>query len=355
MIDLRHVSKTFQTKNKKIQAVKDVSLSIVKGDIYGIIGYSGAGKSTLVRCINLLERPTSGQVLVGGVDLMKISSKELRQERKKIGMIFQHFNLFASRSVYENIAYPLKGRGLSKEDEAKKIGYLLKLVGLEDRGSAYPSELSGGQKQRVAIARALATDPEVLLCDEATSALDPKTTKSILKLLKDLNNKLGLTIVIITHEMGVIKEICNKVSIMEDGEVIESGTTVKIFSEPSRDVTREFLDTDSNRNKILEILKMDKNIFDIRAGDVLARVAYLGDSTGEALISKISNNYKLEASILYGNLEILGQTPVGEMILLFKGEENKIQLAIDYLREKGLIVEVLEHGRDTREVYTKCN
>ena len=355
MIELIDVSKTFITKNKKIDAVRNVSLNVDKGDIYGIIGYSGAGKSTLVRCINLLERPTKGKVVVNGVDLTSISDKNLREERKKIGMIFQHFNLFASRNIYENVAYPLKGRNLSKEEEKKKVLDLLELVGLKDRERAYPSELSGGQKQRVAIARALANDPEVLLCDEATSALDPKTTKSILSLLKDLNRKLDLTIVLITHEMAVIKEICDKVSIMEDGEIIESGTTVKIFSQPSKDVTREFLDMDSNRKKILEILKLEDNIFDIKAGDVLARVAYVGNRTGEALISQVSRSYNLDASILYGNLEILSQTPVGELIILFKGEGEDIQSAIDHFRTKGLIVEVLDHGRDTREVYTKCS
>ena len=355
MIELVDVSKTFETKEKKIDAVKNVSLKIDKGDIYGIIGYSGAGKSTLVRCINLLERPTKGKVIVNNVELTKITEKELREERKNIGMIFQHFNLFNSRNVFENVAYPLKGRNLTREEEEKKVLELLELVGLKDRNKAYPSELSGGQKQRVAIARALANDPEVLLCDEATSALDPKTTKSILNLLKDLNRKLDLTIVLITHEMAVIKEICDKVSIMENGEIIESGSTVKIFSKPNKDVTREFLDMDSNRKKILEILKLEDNIFNIEAGDVLARVAYLGDSTGEALISQVSRNFDLDASILYGNLEILSHTPVGELILLFKGKDENIQSAIDYFREKGLIVEVLEHGRDTGKIYTKCS
>lgn len=348
MISLENISKTFNTKNKRIDAVKDVSLEIERGDIYGIIGYSGAGKSTLVRCINLLERPTSGRVVVNGKDLTSMSEKDLREERKKIGMIFQHFNLFNSRNVYENVAYPLKSTGLTKEEEKEKVLDLIELVGLKGREHAYPSELSGGQKQRVAIARSLANDPEVLLCDEATSALDPKTTKSILNLLKSLNKEFNLTIVLITHEMAVIKEICDKLSIMENGEIIETGSTVKIFSEPSKEVTREFLDMDSNRKKILEILELEENIFGIAKGDVLARVAYLGDRTGEALISQVSREYGLDASILYGNLEILSRTPVGELIILFKGEEENIQNAIDHFREKGLIVEVLDHARDTR-------
>ena len=355
LIEIINVSKEFDLGKDKIEAVKNVSIKINKGEIYGIIGYSGAGKSTLIRCINLLERPTSGRVLFKGEDLTILKEKELRARRKKIGMIFQHFNLFNSRTVYQNVAYPLKASKLSKEEKDKKVLELLELVGLEDKAKAYPSQLSGGQKQRVAIARALANDPEILLCDEATSALDPRTTKSILTLLKELKEKLGLTIILITHEMAVIKEICDRVSVMEDGQVIEEGTTVTIFSEPSKETTREFLDTSSNRTKIYEILKLEKNIFNIQAGDVLARVAYVGDATGEALISQVSRKFNLNASILYGSLEILGHTPVGELIILFSGDGENIQEAVSYFRKKGLIVEVIDHGRDTSEVYTKCS
>ena len=216
MIYLKNICKTFIDDNKKeVHAVNDVSLTINDGDIFGIIGFSGAGKSTLVRCINLLERPTSGTVEVDGKDLTKLSEKELRESRKKIGMIFQHFNLFPSRTIFGNVAFPLQGSGLSKEEIAAKVRNLLELVGISEKENAYPSQLSGGQKQRVAIARALANDPDILLCDEATSALDPQTTKAILDLLKDLNKKLGITIVVITHEMAVVKEICNKVAVME--------------------------------------------------------------------------------------------------------------------------------------------
>ena len=218
MIYLKNICKTFIDDNKKeVHAVNDVSLTINDGDIFGIIGFSGAGKSTLVRCINLLERPTSGTVEVDGKDLTKLSEKELRESRKKIGMIFQHFNLFPSRTIFGNVAFPLQGSGLSKEEIAAKVRNLLELVGISEKENAYPSQLSGGQKQRVAIARALANDPDILLCDEATSALDPQTTKAILDLLKDLNKKLGITIVVITHEMAVVKEICNKVAVMEKG------------------------------------------------------------------------------------------------------------------------------------------
>ena len=355
MIEIINVSKIFDDGKTKVKAVKSVNLKVNKGEIYGIIGYSGAGKSTLISCMNLLERPTEGKVLFKGEDLTVLKEKELRVSRKKIGMIFQQFNLLQSRNVYQNIAYPLKGSNLSKEDERKKVLELLELVGLEDKETAYPSQLSGGQKQRVGIARALANDPEVLLCDEATSALDPKTTKSILALLKELRSKLNLTIILITHEMAVIKEICDRVSVMEDGEIIEEGTIVKVFSEPTHPTTKEFFDTGSNRTKIHEILNLEENIFDIKAGDVLARVAYVGDSTGEALISKASRKYRLNASILYGSIEVLANTPVGELVILFSGERADIQSGINYFRSKGLIVEVIDHGRDTSKIYTKCS
>ena len=355
MIEVVDVSKVFVDGKKNISAVKDVSLKVHKGEIYGVIGYSGAGKSTLIRCVNLLERPSSGKILFKGEDLTLLKEKDLRERRKKIGMIFQHFNLFSSRNVYQNIAYPLRKSNLSKEEKRKKVLDLLKLVGLEDKEKAYISQLSGGQKQRVAIARSLANDPEVLLCDEATSALDPRTTKSILSLLKELREKLGLTIIIITHEMAVIKDICDRVSVMEDGKVVEDGTTVQIFSAPENRATKEFLDISSNRSRIYETLNLKENIFNIKSGDVLARVAYVGKSTGEALISKVSRKYNLDASILYGNLEILGNTPVGELIILFSGEEVSIQKSISNFREKGLIVEVINHGRDTDKIYTECS
>lgn len=340
MIELVNVSKIFNEGVDEVYAVREVSLKVKKGEIYGIIGYSGAGKSTLIRCINLLERPSSGSILFKGEDLTKLKEKELRDRRKKIGMIFQHFNLFKSRTVYENIAYPLKSSKLSKEEKRMKILELLDLVDLRDKENSYPSQLSGGQKQRVAIARALASDPEVLLCDEATSALDPKTTKSILELLKDLQKKLNLTIILITHEMDVIKEICDRVSIMEDGSLIEEGDIVTIFSNPSHTTTKGFLDTATNRGKINEILKLKENIFNIKEGDVLTRVQYLGDAAKEAILSQASIKYGIQASVLYGNIEVLNKTPIGEMIVLFRGE--RIKEAIEYFRQKGLKLEIID-------------
>ncbi|MDD5937654.1 MAG: ATP-binding cassette domain-containing protein, partial [Clostridiales bacterium] len=247
MIQLDHVSKTFGDSSREVHAVRDVSLDIADGEIFGIIGYSGAGKSTLVRCINLLERPTAGSVtvdgkvltrIVDGKETVRMPERELRQERKKIGMIFQLFNLMPSRTVAQNIAFPLKGTSLTKEETAAKVTELLTLVGLPDKADAYPSQLSGGQKQRVAIARALASDPKVLLCDEATSALDPQTTRSILRLIQDINRKTGITVVIITHEMAVVKDICHRVAVMDAGQVVEMGDVYSIFSNPQQPVTR---------------------------------------------------------------------------------------------------------------------
>ena len=234
MIRLENVSKTFTDSNKEVHAVNNVSLTINDGDIFGIIGFSGAGKSTLVRCINLLEKPTDGKVFVDDAEITALSGKELRKARKKIGMIFQHFNLMPSRTIFGNVAYPLRGSGLSKEEIKEKVHHLLELVGISEKENAFPSQLSGGQKQRVAIARALANDPNILLCDEATSALDPQTTKSILKLLQQLNQTLGITVVVITHEMAVVKEICNRVAVMDHGDVVEEGEVFHVFASPKQ-------------------------------------------------------------------------------------------------------------------------
>lgn len=237
MIRFENVSKTFRGNEKQVEAVKEVNLHIKKGEIFGIIGYSGAGKSTLVRCINLLERPDRGRIWIGDTEITALKGKSLRKQRRKIGMIFQQFHLFASRNVYKNVAYPLKHQGLTGQEIKKRVEELLNLVGLEDKASAYPSQLSGGQKQRAAIARALANEPDILLCDEATSALDPKTTTAILRLLQEVNRKLGVTIVVITHEMQVVKEICGRVAVMEGGSVVEEGEVFDIFSNPHEKIT----------------------------------------------------------------------------------------------------------------------
>ena len=345
MIQLSNVSKYFESDKGKVDAVRDVNLTIEDGEIFGIIGFSGAGKSTLVRCINLLERPTSGKVILNDIDLMELGEKELRNVRKKIGMIFQHFNLMKSRTVYENIAYPLRGRNLNKEEIDKKVKELLKLVELEDKGNSYPSHLSGGQKQRVAIARALATDPEVLLCDEATSALDPQTTKAILKLLKEVNEKFGITIVIITHEMNVIKEICDRVAVMENGQVVEKGDVFQIFSSPKKDITNNFIETTSSLQKIYNLIEEKSSIVEIDENERILKLKYLEKSTSEALISRISRDYNVDANIIFGNIEIINEAPLGGLIIIISGQEDDIEGAIEYLKIKNVEVEVIKDGR----------
>jgi D-methionine transport system ATP-binding protein len=346
MIQLNSVSKTFDVRSGRVNALKKVGLRIGKGEIRGIIGYSGAGKSTLLRCINLLERPTEGEVVFKGEDLTKLSEKELRHKRKQMGMIFQHFNLMPSRTVYRNIAYPLKGMGLSAAEERIRIGGLLGLVGLEDKENAYPSQLSGGQKQRVAIARALASNPDVLLCDEATSALDPKTTKSILKLLKELRDKLGLTIVLITHEMEVIKEICDRVSVMEDGEIVEENSVVGIFSSPKAGITKDFLETTSNLPKLETLLSESDGFLKIKEDDILAKVQYFGETAKDAILSQASRTYGIDISVLYGSFDIIGSTPVGELIVLFSGTKEAVQCGIDYFKAKGLAVDIIKTKKE---------
>lgn len=336
MIVLEHISKIFETKSNVVHAIDDVSLHIKPKEIFGIIGYSGAGKSTLIRCINLLERPTSGIVKVNGKELTSLSEKQLRQERKKIGMIFQHFHLMNRRTVFDNIAFPLKDEKLSKEEVEHKVNSLLALVDLQDKKYAYPSQLSGGQKQRVAIARALANNPRVLLCDEATSALDPQTTKSILRLLQRVNKELGVTIVLITHEMAVVKEICDRVMVMEHGKVAEEGDILTVFSNPQKDITKNFIATSNPYEDIQEVLQgeVDQNAH-------IVKLQYTQSQTKQALISYISRQYALDVSILFGNIEIVKQTMIGDLIVSIQGDEANIQQAIQYMQEEGIKVEVL--------------
>lgn len=345
MILIKNLNKIYNTKAGKVEALKDVTLNIKKGEIYGIIGFSGAGKSTLVRCINFLEKPTSGEVIVDEKNLGSLSNKELRDERKKIGMIFQHFNLMKARTVFENIAYPLKGKGYSKEEINKKVNDLLKLVELEDKSKVYPSELSGGQKQRVGIARALANDPKVLLCDEATSALDPQTTKSILRLLKEVNRKFGITIVVITHEMQVVKEICTRAAVMENGRVVEEGNIFKIFSEPREKITKNFIDSTSLLTNIYDLIKEESSVVDIKENEKILKLKYLENSTSEPIISIVSREFNVDTSIIFGNVEIIQDLPLGGLIVIIRGEEAQINKVIAYLKENKVEVEVIKDGR----------
>lgn len=342
MIDLHNISVEFQQKGRLVQAVRDVNLQVEKGDVYGIVGYSGAGKSTLVRVINLLQRPTKGKVTVAGTDLLSLNAKQLREKRKSIGMIFQHFNLMNSLNVFDNVDFPLKYSGLSKEERKRKVQELLKLVGIADKELAYPSQLSGGQKQRVAIARALANDPEILLCDEATSALDPKTTLQILALLKKLNRELGLTIVLITHEMQVVKEICNKVAVMENGEVIESGSVVNIFSQPQRDLTQDFIRTATHVDQALDTILNHQKFSQLKENEVMVELSYVGDETDEPLISQVYSLYNVVANILYGNVEIVDGIPIGNLIITLAGEQSQRQEAIAYIESQGVKVRLLK-------------
>lgn len=346
MIYLKNICKTFIDDNKKeVHAVNDVSLTINDGDIFGIIGFSGAGKSTLVRCINLLERPTSGTVEVDGKDLTKLSEKELRESRKKIGMIFQHFNLFPSRTIFGNVAFPLQGSGLSKEEIAAKVRNLLELVGISEKENAYPSQLSGGQKQRVAIARALANDPDILLCDEATSALDPQTTKAILDLLKDLNKKLGITIVVITHEMAVVKEICNKVAVMEKGRVVEEGDVFSIFANPQEALTQNFIKTTSNLRKIEDLVNEGSPVVDLKPGELIVRLSYIEKNISEPLISAMTYKFNVILNIIFANIEIIQDAPIGGTVAIMCGKSEDIDAALDYIRDKNVGVEVIKDAR----------
>ena len=328
---IQDVSKTFETKDGSVQALKHVSLSIETGDIYGIIGMSGAGKSTLVRCMNFLEVPSEGKVLIDGKSLSEFSPKELRKEREKIGMIFQHFNLLMQKNVLENVCFPLYIQGKKKAEARAKALELLEIVGLADRAKAYPAQLSGGQKQRVAIARALASDPHILLCDEATSALDPQTTSSILELLQDINQKFGITIVIITHQMSVVREICTHVAIMKDGEVKEQGLVEEIFSHPKSQVAKELISKDSGND--VESKKLTQS--EIQDGEIV-RIVFSENSAFEPVIANLILTFHEPVNILKANTKNVGGVAKGEMILQFMSDSTNVPEMKKFLTERGL-------------------
>lgn len=340
MIELNNITVDFDG----FKAVKDVNLKVERGDVFGIVGFSGAGKSTLVRTINLLQRPSQGEVIINGQNLMDLDDKELRKRRKKIGMIFQHFNLLNNLSVLDNVIYPIRKEKISREEKEEKAKKLLELVGIGDKIESYPRELSGGQKQRCAIARALASDPEILLCDEATSALDPKTTKQILKLLKQLNTELGLTIVIITHQMEVVKELCNKCAVMQDGVIVDSASTLEIFSRPKNKLTREFVETSNNINETLETVKA--NLGKLSDDEVLAQISYVGKNTTEPVINDIYDKFGIKTNVLAGNIEFISGVPVGHLIVTLKGKNRDIFRVCDYLQERDIRLEILGGGHE---------
>lgn len=338
MIQLTDIHKTYRVGNKRVEALKGINLHINKGEIFGVIGFSGAGKSTLLRTINLLERPTSGSVVVNGRDMLALNEKELREARKKIGIIFQHFNLLSSYNVFDNVAEIMRMNRVSKDVIQKKVTELLRLVGLEDKAHAYPAQLSGGQKQRVGIARALAMDPEILLCDEATSALDPQTTESILELLLDINRQFNLTIVLITHEMQVIKKICDRVAIMENGVIIEQGSVMDIFSNPQQQTTRNFIKTIFDDQVPEAILRKIKP-----AGPVsrVLRVAFRGDAALDPVLGTLAARYPVVTNLLYGSISSIKGEALGILLLHISGQEEAIEQAIRYLRETVYRVDIL--------------
>ena len=341
MIQLSHIEKIYDSPSGPVRALKDISLHIEKGDIYGIIGLSGAGKSTLVRCINLLERPTKGTVVVDGQEITAMSDSQLRAARKNIGMIFQHFNLLSSATVYENVAFPLELAKTNKDVIQKKVTELLELVGLADKADQYPSQLSGGQKQRVGIARALASDPKVLLCDEATSALDPQTTKSILELIKDINAKLKLTVVVITHEMQVIKEICDKVAVIQNGLIAENGPVLDVFINPQQPITKEFISVLMSNELPAGFDRSTISKDPIPNSVMLTRLTFIGAETDEPVISRLIKNFDLNVGIVFVQIDHIKNVPFGRLMVAMEGRQMEIDHAIEYLKGKNLKVEVI--------------
>jgi len=333
MIELKNISKVFTTKKGKVEALKPTSLKIEKGEVFGIIGYSGAGKSTLIRCVNLLEKPTTGNIIVNEKDLTTLSTKELAKARQKIGMIFQEFNLLKTVNVYGNIALPLRLAGIPKTEIEKRVEKYLRIVDLFDRKDAYPSELSGGQKQRVAIARALSYEPEILLSDEATSALDPETTDSILDLLLEINEKIGITILLITHEMNVIQRICDRVAVMENGAVVESGTVKDVFTNPQHVTTKKFVNSAFAAKIPEEVQKELKN-----TGEIVT-LSFIGNSSGEPALAVATKRFQVYPNILSGNVEQLKHEAYGKLVVHMQGEENEVHRALAFLQEQGIIVE----------------
>ncbi len=351
MIRLSGLQKIYQGEAGPVKALDNVSLTVQKGEIYGIIGKSGAGKSTLIRCINLLERPTDGTVTVHGQEMTALSEADLREARKSIGMIFQHFNLLSSRTVLENVAFPLELAGVSMAEREKRVLPLLELVGLSDKKDVYPAQLSGGQKQRVGIARALASQPKVLLCDEATSALDPQTTESILALLKDINKKLGLTIVLITHEMHVIKAICDQVAVIEGGQLVETGSVFEVFTRPQSITAQDFIKAVVN-NKLPEALAAVISAKPAADSNVVVRLSFFGAATNEPVLAGLIRRFAVDASIISGNIDHLQDTPYGTLLIELSGRPEDIQNALNYLHARDLGTEVI--GYVARHAYAAC-
>ncbi|MBM7586186.1 D-methionine transport system ATP-binding protein [Bacillus pakistanensis] len=341
MIKISNVKKVFASKSGTIQAVSEVNLDIQDGEIFGVIGYSGAGKSTLIRMLNGLEVPTEGSIDVNGQLVSQIKGSRLRKARQRISMIFQHFNLLWSRTVRENISFPLEIAGVSKVERKRRVEELIELVGLEGRGDAYPSQLSGGQKQRVGIARALANNPEVLLCDEATSALDPQTTDSILELLVDINKRLGLTIVLITHEMHVIRKICHRVAVMEDGRVVEIGNVLDIFKSPQQTITKRFVGEVSEPEETKETIE---HLLETYPNGKVIKLTFVGESAGQPVVTSLIRNFELDVNILQGKISQTQNGAYGTLFIHVNGSEEEEYKAVEFLIEQSVQVEVMTHA-----------
>lgn len=338
MLVLEDVHKFYgNDKDKKVEALKGINLKVNKGEIFGVVGFSGAGKSTLIRCVNLLERPTSGRVWINGVDLLSLNPKDLRKQRKKIGMIFQQYNLLHSKTIFRNVAMPLILDGVPKEEIKEKVTRLLSFVGLEDKMDQYPEQLSGGQKQRVGIARALATDPDILLCDEATSALDPNTTVAVLELLRKVRDELGITILMITHEMNVIRDICDKVAVIENGIIVEQGPVIDVFTEPKTQIARSFVRTVLNDTIPKSIQRLiEENSRSNHHG--IYRIIFKGASTNAPLLSNTAKQFSIDLNVLHGMVTELQGIPIGNLLVEFKGDQEEINRAVQYIKENDALI-----------------
>jgi len=341
VISIKNVKKIYPSKTGKVTAVDDVNIEIKEGEIFGVIGYSGAGKSTLIRMLNGLEIPTEGSVVVANKTVSNIKGSELRKARQEISMIFQHFNLLWSRTVRENIAFPLEIAGIPKSQRQKRVDELINLVGLSGREDAYPSQLSGGQKQRVGIARALANNPKVLLCDEATSALDPQTTDSILELLVDINKELGLTIVLITHEMHVIRKICHRVAVMEGGRVVELGPVLDVFKNPQQDITKRFVQQVTEPEETKETID---HLLEAYPHGTVIQLGFVGEAAEQPLITNVIRNYQVTVNILQGKISQTQNGSYGTLFIHLDGDKEEISKAIDYIHSQQVGVEVMTNG-----------
>ncbi len=347
MIHFNNVTKIYGDGDNQVVALQDVHLEVRQGEIFGIIGLSGAGKSTLVRCINKLEVPQNGTIEIGNYNMTQLTGKNLRQARREIGMIFQHFNLLANRAVFGNIAYPLEIAGVNRNDLKKRVEELAELVSLSDKLKFYPAQLSGGQKQRVGIARALANRPNVLLCDEATSALDPETTKSILNLLLDVNQRFGLTIVLITHEINVIKEICDTVAVIENGKIIEHGAVAEIFTNPKTDATRGLIKSVLHTEIPPEIKQRKIIVHQPKWTGKTVHISFIGEVAGEPVITSLIRKFNVDVNIIYANLDFIKDIPFGSLVIEITEANGNVDQSLQYLTQQGLKIEVLNSVEST--------